>query len=257
MPLRFIAINSPLAFLTVLHAMELRQSRSDLASCFDCSEEPVAAPPMWNVRMRQLRARFADGLCGDDTHRFAAFDQPAGCEVTTVAELANAALRFAGEHRADLHAFDTSSLDRSREFFADDFVNRDDGLAFVIDLIFESHTTHDAVAQRLDDFTRFDDRLDVDAVAGSAIFFGDDHVLRHVAEAAGQVAGVGRFERGIGQALTSAVRRDEVLQNVQTLAEVRGDRLFDDFAGRAKPSDRAYRTAGGSVVSNRGRRSRP
>ena len=48
--------------------------------------------------------------------------------------------------------------------------------------------------RRLDDFARFDDRLDVDAFAGAAIVFGDDHVLRHVAQAAGQVAGIGRLQ---------------------------------------------------------------
>ncbi len=50
MPLRFIAINSPLAFLTVVMPWNFTKP-SDLASCFDCSDEPCAAPPMWNVRM--------------------------------------------------------------------------------------------------------------------------------------------------------------------------------------------------------------
>ena len=60
--------------------------------------------------------------------------------------------------------------------------------------------------------------------------FGDDHVLRHVAQAAGQVAGIGRLQRRIGQALARAVRGDEVLQHVQAFAEVGGDGLLDDFA---------------------------
>ena len=97
------------------------------------------------------------------------------------------------------------------QIFGDLLIDADDEVAFVIELIFERHAAHDAVAQRLDDFARFDDGLDVDSVAGAAIAFGDDHVLRHVAEAAGQVAGIGGLERGIRQAFTRAVRGDEVL----------------------------------------------
>ena len=70
----------------------------------------------------------------------------------------------------------------------------------------------------------------IDAFAGAAIVLVDDHVLRHVAKAAGQVTRVGRLQRGIGETLTGAVRRDEVLQHVQAFAEVRRDRRFDDFA---------------------------
>ena len=81
-----------------------------------------------------------------------------------------------------------------------------------------------------DDFARFDDRLHDDAFRGAAIVFGDDHVLRHVDQAASQVAGIGRLERGIGQTFTRAVRRDEVLQHVEAFAEVGRDGGFDDFA---------------------------
>ena len=58
----------------------------------------------------------------------------------------------------------------------------------------------------------------------------DDHVLRHVHELARHVAGVGGLERGVGQTLARAVRRDEVFQNRQTFAEVRENRLLDDVA---------------------------
>ena len=58
----------------------------------------------------------------------------------------------------------------------------------------------------------------------------DRHVLRDVHETTREVAGVGRLERRVGQTLTSAVRRDEVLEQRQTFAEVRLDRAFDDFA---------------------------
>src|ERR1039458_5411608 len=50
---------------------------------------------------RQLRARLADGLRGDDADGFAELDGSAGGEVATVAMDANAALAFAGEHGAN------------------------------------------------------------------------------------------------------------------------------------------------------------
>ena len=55
--------------------------------------------------------------------------------------------------------------------------------------------------------------------------------LRDVDEPAGEVAGVGRLEGGVGQALAGAVRRDEELDDRQALAEVRADRELDDVAG--------------------------
>ena len=58
----------------------------------------------------------------------------------------------------------------------------------------------------------------------------DHEILCDVDQPAGQVAGVGGLERRVREALARAVRRDEVLQDVQTLAEVRGDRRLDDRA---------------------------
>ena len=153
-----------------------------------------------------------------------------GGQVAAVAGDAHAALRFAGQHGADLDALDAGRLNRRRQVFGDFLVDADDDVAFVILLVFERHAAHDAVAQRLDDFARFDDRLHVDAFGGAAVVFGDDHVLRHVHQAARQVAGIGRLQRRIGQTLAGAVRGDEVLQHVEAFAEVGRDGGFDDFA---------------------------
>ena len=174
----------------------------------------------------ELRAGFADRLRRDHADRFAALDQTPGRQVASVAGDANAALRFAGQHRADLDALDTGRLNRRRQFFGDFLIDRHDDVAFVIALIFESHAADDAVAQRFDDFARFDDRFDHDAFRRAAIVFADDHVLRHVDQTPREVTGVGRLERRIRQTLTRAVRRDEVLQHVEAFAEVRRDRAF-------------------------------
>src|SRR6202042_2872409 len=102
---------------------------------------------------------------------------------------------------------------------------------------------------------RFNDGFDVDTIAGTAVGFGDDNVLCHVAEAAGEIAGVGRFESRIGQTFTGAVRGDEVLEHVQTFAEVSRDGLLDDFAGglghqaahAGELADLLFRSAGAGV----------
>ena len=50
-------------------------------------------------------------------------------------------------------------------------------------------------------------------------------------ETAGEVAGVGRVGRRVDEALTGAVRGDEVLQRLEALAEVGLDREVDRVAG--------------------------
>ena len=75
----------------------------------------------------------------------------------------------------------------------------------------------DAVAQRLDDLARFDDRARFDAVDRAAVVLVDDDVLRDVDQTARQVARVGGLERRVGQTLAGAVRRDEVLHAPRAL----------------------------------------
>ena len=65
---------------------------------------------------------------------------------------------------------------------------------------------------------------------GPAVFHGDDDVLRHVGQLAGQVAGVGRLQGGVGQPLAGPVGGGEVLQHAEAFAEVGLDRGLDDLA---------------------------
>ena len=96
--------------------------------------------------------------------------------------------------------------------------------------VFARDATDDTLGQLHDFVFAFHDRLDPDAVDRAAILLVDDHVLRHVVELARHVAGVGRLQRGIGETLAGAVRRDEVFENGEALAEVRDNRALDDFA---------------------------
>src|SRR5262249_36131776 len=69
-----------------------------------------------------------------------------------------------------------------------------------------------------------------DPVYGSAIVRNDDHILRRIHEFAGEISGVGSFQRGIGETFARTVSGNEVLQHTQAFAEVRGDGTLDDFA---------------------------
>ena len=60
---------------------------------------------------RQLRARLADGLGGDDAHRHALLDQRAGGQVHAVAQPADAQRRLAGHRAADLDLLQAQLLD--------------------------------------------------------------------------------------------------------------------------------------------------
>ena len=104
-----------------------------------------------------------------------------------------------------------------------------------VDHVLERDAAEDAIAERLDDLAGLLELGDADAVERAAVDLADDRVLRHVDEAAREVAGVRRLERGVGEALAGAVRRDEVLEHAETLAEVRGDRRLDDLAATAWP----------------------
>ena len=114
-------------------------------------------------------------------------------------------------------------------------VRRDEHLAGErVDDVFQRDAAEDAVGERLDDLAGVLELGHADAVEGAAIELRDDGVLRDVDETAREVTGVRRLERGVGEALTSAVRRDEVLEHAETLAEVRGDRRLDDLARRLR-----------------------
>ena len=111
--MRFMAISSPLALRTVLTPMVLHEAVG-LGVLLRLFRRTGRRATDVERTHGELRAGFADRLGGDDADRFAAFHQPAGGQVAAVAELANAAPRFAGQHRADLDALDTGRLNLRR-----------------------------------------------------------------------------------------------------------------------------------------------
>src|SRR6266545_1326464 len=182
---------------------------------------------------RELRAGLADRLGGDDAHRLADVHLAPAREIAPVALDADAAPRLAGEHRADLHLVDAGVLDELDLRLVDLLVrlHEDVRAERIVDIV-ERDAAEDALAHRLDDLSALDERAEGDAVHRAAIVLGDDGVLGDVDEPAGEVPGVRGLEGGVREPLPRAVRRDEVLEDVQPLAEVRGDGGLDDLAGR-------------------------
>ena len=101
----------------------------------------------------------------------------------------------------------------------------------VVDVV-DRRAAEDARSDGGHDLAGIDDRLHRQAVRRSAVVDGDDAVLRHVDEAARQIAGIGRLQRRVGEALARAVGGVEVLQDREAFLEVRDDRALDDLARR-------------------------
>src|SRR2546423_8233449 len=100
---------------------------------------------------RELRARLADRLGGDDADRFADLDELAAGEIASVAAAADAATRFASQSRTDLDLLDAGFLNGIREIVRDLVVLADELFAGerIVD-VFLRDTTDDAIAERLE-----------------------------------------------------------------------------------------------------------
>ena len=72
----------------------------------------------------------------------------------------------------------------------------------------------------------------LEELLGAAVLDPDDHVLRDVHQAAGQVARVRRTQRRVREALAGAVGGGEVLDHVEAFHEVRLHGPLDDLALR-------------------------
>ena len=119
---------------------------------------------------RELRARLADRLRGDDADRLAHVHHVHGGQVAAVAHAAETALRLAGEHRADLHRLDAGLLDVVCHVFVDQLTRLDQQradavlveLVRILDVL-GRNGADDALGQRLDDVLAFLQRADLEA----------------------------------------------------------------------------------------------
>ncbi len=188
---------------------------------------------------RQLRARLADRLRGDDPDRVPDLRDLAGRHCSPVAGLADPGDRLALEHGADRHHRVVAALlvvlavalDDVGELGAVDLLALLDEHPPALGLEVAGRESPEQVVVGL--ATLLEDRH-LDVLRGAAVGLANDHVLCDVDEAARQVTGVGGAKRRVREALARTVRRDEVLEHRETLHEVGLDRPLDDLALRVR-----------------------
>src|SRR4051794_8152849 len=182
----------------------------------------------------QLRAGLADRLRGDDADRVADLGDDARGERAPVALLAHARGRAALEHRAHRDADAVLAVERLDDLgqllAADDLVALDQRAP--VRALGADVRRGRAAEQHLVRLAGRGAQRRLDVLVGPAVLDPDDHVLRDVDQAPGEVARVGGAQGGVGQALAGAVRRGEVLEHVEPLHEVRLHGALDDLALR-------------------------
>src|SRR5437762_3882857 len=188
----------------------------------------------------QLRARLADRLRRQDPDRLPQVHHVHGGEVAAVAHATHAALRLAGEHRADADKPDPRVLDRLRGLLGEPLPGLDQHLGplVLVQLVRIAHlverdAAHQALAERLDDVLALLHGRHLDAQDRSAVFPGDADVLRHVHQASREIPCVRGLQGRVREALARAVGRDEVLEHREPFPEIRLDRALDDLADAA------------------------
>src|SRR5690554_3721096 len=181
----------------------------------------------------QLGARLTDGLRGDNANRFPDIDLVATRQITAVARRTHTVGRSTGDGAAHHNLIDAHGVETLTPGFVEQGALFDQHfLAIRRNDVLGHHTAQYALGQGDNDIATFDHRMQGQAMLGAAIGLGDYHVLGHVDQTPGQVTRVSGLEGGIGQTFPCTVGRDEVLQYVQTLAEVGHDRRLDNRAVR-------------------------
>ena len=178
----------------------------------------------------KLGTRFTDGLCGDDTDDLSLFDHAAGGKVASVALGAYTVTAFASENAADFHLLDGQGVDKFC-FLLADFLPcvQDEFSSERIEYVVHRSTAEDTFAETLYNLILVLDGGCDKSAERTAVFFCNDHVVRHVHQTPCQVTCIGGLEGGIGKTFTCTVRGDEVLEHRHTFLKVGDDRVLDDL----------------------------
>ena len=157
---------------------------------------------------------------GHNTHRHTTLHRTAAGQINAVTFSTDTLTQLAGHGRVDQHLFNTSLIDGITQFFAVKLSFLDDNLAGSrVGNSVGRITAKDPFTQRL--FTKIICFAHPNAVIRFAILIHNDDILGHVHQTAGQIAGIGRTQRGVGQTFARPVGGDEILQCAQPVAEVR------------------------------------
>ena len=185
----------------------------------------------------QLGARLADGLGGHHADGLADVDKIPAPQVPAVALGADPVAGLAGDGGAHPHLVDAVVIHLLHRSLVQQGASLDNYLLSArLDRVLRQHPSQHPFTQGFHDVAALDERSQPDAFLivflllsrNAAILFRHDHILGHIHQAPGQVAGVGGLQGRVGQTLAGAVGGNEVLSHIQPFAEVRRDGRLDD-----------------------------
>ena len=154
-------------------------------------------------------------------------------KVTTVASRTNAVTRLTRNRRPNDNLINTELFESTHPKLIDHGPGIKNDLigAWLADI--PSHnTTQHPIGERLDNVATINNGRHNQPFIGATVLLGHNNVLCDIHQTTRQIPRVGGLECRIGQAFTSTVGGDEVLQNVKAFAEVRHNWRLDDRAVR-------------------------
>ncbi len=181
----------------------------------------------------ELGTGLTDRLRGDHPDRLAEFDETAGRQRLPVAGRADALLGLAGEHRPHPDPVDPRVVaEPTDQVVGEQRPRLQGGAVGEGDRLGGDPAVRPGLEVRAACRAVGHDALDPDATGRAAVLLADDELLGDVDQAPGEIARVGGPEGGVGEALSGAVGRDEVLEDREALSERGLDRPGDHFAPR-------------------------
>ena len=139
-------------------------------------------------------------------------------------------LAFAGEYRTDFYHLNRRLINSFSLRFGDFLTSPNENFACCgMDNIVNRHTTKDTFIERRDDFIAIFKCATFQTAQRSAIFFGNNHIMRNINQTTSEVSRIGCFHRCVGQTFTCTMRRDEVFEHRHTLLKVRENWVFNNL----------------------------
>ena len=170
----------------------------------------------------QLCTRLTDCLCCDDTDSLSLLHHARSSQIAAITLRTDTLAAFASKHRTNIDGLDACIFNGSCQWLGDFLTGSHDYLTSMgIGNLMYRHTSQDALIKRGDNFIAVFKGGAGKSAKRTAVFLGDNHIVRHIDKTTGQITCVGSLHGGISQTLTCTVRGDKVLEHGHTFLEVR------------------------------------
>ncbi len=169
----------------------------------------------------QLCTRLTDGLCGNNTDGLTLLNHAAGGQIAAITLHADAMLALTSEDGTNFNTLNRRGFNFGGHRLGDFLTGCNDELAGSgMDDVMNRHTSENALAKRRNDFIAILKGGADKTAECTAIFLGNDDIVRDIHQTTRQITGVGRLKGGISKTLTGTVGGDEVLQHGHTFLKV-------------------------------------